>query len=208
MLDTGYPAGFNQEPGPERREDGIPAEPVCAAPPVSPAPRPSPAFTPAGGGVQTSVPVQIGSGEAMTVGRYHFVRPQEKNSRGRTISREHARVARAGDAYTLTDLNSTNGTWLNGERMRPNVPYPLRFGDRVAFSNVECVFSAPERPNVPDAPPPPPDPSEFIFCITCGSCTTKDSLFCPQCGAPLKYPKTQLQPENRPISEENAYPKA
>jgi pSer/pThr/pTyr-binding forkhead associated (FHA) protein len=36
------------------------------------------------------------------------------------ISRQHVRIQRAGTGYLITDLNSTNGTWLNGERLLPN----------------------------------------------------------------------------------------
>ena len=37
----------------------------------------------------------------------------------------HARLARSGDTWTLTDLDSTNGTRLGGERVRKSVPVPL-----------------------------------------------------------------------------------
>lgn len=37
----------------------------------------------------------------------------------------HARLARTGDHWTLTDLDSTNGTRLNGERVTKPVAVPL-----------------------------------------------------------------------------------
>jgi pSer/pThr/pTyr-binding forkhead associated (FHA) protein len=33
------------------------------------------------------------------------------------VSRQHARVVRSGDALVLEDLGSTNGTYLNGQRL-------------------------------------------------------------------------------------------
>ena len=36
----------------------------------------------------------------------------------------HARLARSGDNWVLTDLDSTNGTLLNGERVRGSVTVP------------------------------------------------------------------------------------
>ncbi|MBX3189801.1 MAG: FHA domain-containing protein [Labilithrix sp.] len=33
------------------------------------------------------------------------------------VARRHAIVARAGDAFVVRDLGSTNGTWKNGERV-------------------------------------------------------------------------------------------
>ena len=39
----------------------------------------------------------------------------------RAVSREHVSIARAGQQVTVTDLNSANGTWLNGERLPAGV---------------------------------------------------------------------------------------
>ena len=43
-------------------------------------------------------------------------------------SRRHALITQKGQAYEITDLESTNGTWLNGERLVPNSPYELKNG--------------------------------------------------------------------------------
>jgi diguanylate cyclase (GGDEF)-like protein len=45
------------------------------------------------------------------------------------VSRRHAALARTGDQYQLTDLGSTNGTFLNDERLR--APAPLQDGDSI-----------------------------------------------------------------------------
>ncbi|KIP51405.1 FHA domain-containing protein FhaB/FipA [Leucobacter komagatae] len=37
----------------------------------------------------------------------------------------HARLARTGDTWTLTDLDSTNGTLLNGDKVRTSMTVPL-----------------------------------------------------------------------------------
>jgi hypothetical protein len=67
-----------------------------------------------------------------------------------TVSRMHARLERAGDGWLLTDLGSTNGTRLNGWRIRE--PVPVRAGDRVTFGSAVFVVCADERA----APPGPP----------------------------------------------------
>lgn len=36
----------------------------------------------------------------------------------RTVSRFHAELRHGGDSWTVRDLDSTNGTWLNGARVR------------------------------------------------------------------------------------------
>src|SRR5262245_32294042 len=44
------------------------------------------------------------------------------------VSRKHARIALQGDALTIEDLGSTNGTFVNGEKIKRA---RLKEGDRV-----------------------------------------------------------------------------
>lgn len=48
-------------------------------------------------------------------------------------SRRHLSVTYKEECYFLTDLDSTNGTWLNGERMLANRPYLLKDGDEISL---------------------------------------------------------------------------
>ena len=57
-----------------------------------------------------------------------------------TISRRHARLEFKGKDFYLTDLRSSNGTFLNGNLIFPMEPQKLSFGDHVTFSNVEFIF--------------------------------------------------------------------
>lgn len=50
------------------------------------------------------------------------------------ISRHHCDVLRNGRHYFLTDLSS-NGVFINGERIRPGQPVPLNPGDQIALAN-------------------------------------------------------------------------
>jgi hypothetical protein len=52
----------------------------------------------------------------------------------RTVSRRHAKVDFRDDFWWIEDLNSTNGTWVNGSRLAPGHPHPLKKGDTVALS--------------------------------------------------------------------------
>src|SRR5215472_18606535 len=59
-----------------------------------------------------------------------------------TVSRVHARLDRTHDGWLLTDLGSTNGTRVNGWRLRGGVPvWP---GDLVSFGDAVYVLSAAE----------------------------------------------------------------
>jgi len=57
-------------------------------------------------------------------------------------SREHAHVVRDGRHITIEDKNSTNGTYLNGERIQGKSN--LRDGDRLGVGEVTFVFHDPE----------------------------------------------------------------
>jgi pSer/pThr/pTyr-binding forkhead associated (FHA) protein len=56
-----------------------------------------------------------------------------------SVSRLHAQLERTPDGWLLSDLESTNGTRVNGWRVRGKVP--VRAGDLVSFGNLEVVFS-------------------------------------------------------------------
>ena len=58
------------------------------------------------------------------------------------VSREHARVRREGWHVILEDLDSTNGTFLNGERVLS--PVELRDQDQVMVGDVTLVFHDPD----------------------------------------------------------------
>jgi len=50
------------------------------------------------------------------------------------VSGHHACIVRNGDAYTVEDLGSTNGTFVNGRAVASVAP--LGFGDEVAIGQV------------------------------------------------------------------------
>jgi FHA domain/Domain of unknown function (DUF1707) len=52
-----------------------------------------------------------------------------------TVSRVHATLERTVDGWLLTDLGSTNGTRVNGWRVRG--PVPVRAGDVVSFGDAQ-----------------------------------------------------------------------
>lgn len=52
------------------------------------------------------------------------------------VSRRHALIRRGEDTLTLTDLGSTNGTHLNGQRLIPNQPRVLRDGDEIRMGKL------------------------------------------------------------------------
>ena len=57
----------------------------------------------------------------------------------RGISRIHSRISKEDDCYYLTDLNSTNGTFLNGGRLEVHEKARLRPGDCVGFADIRYI---------------------------------------------------------------------
>lgn len=53
----------------------------------------------------------------------------------RMISRTHCCVDKDGDEYVVMDLGSTNGTFLNGDKLQPNHPKKLKDGDMLRLAN-------------------------------------------------------------------------
>ncbi len=55
-----------------------------------------------------------------------------------SVSRQHARIERAGDAITVEDMGSTNGTFLNGVKL--DAPRVLAVGDVVQFGAAQFRY--------------------------------------------------------------------
>ena len=56
------------------------------------------------------------------------------------ISRFHAKITKEGEEYYLTDLNSTNGTFLNNEALLTYQKKQISIGDELAFANIKYLF--------------------------------------------------------------------
>jgi len=79
------------------------------------------------------------SGETITIGR---AVENDIVITSKRVSRTHAQVQRKGGEVILQDLDSTNGTFLNDERVL--APTPLHDSDRIAVGDVTFVFHDPD----------------------------------------------------------------
>ncbi len=73
------------------------------------------------------------------------------------VSRRHARLRRLDGNLVIEDLGSSNGTFVNGEKI--STPKSLKDGDRISFGTVELVFVA----------PPPEPPADATIAIPPGA---------------------------------------
>lgn len=61
---------------------------------------------------------------------------------GNFVSRRHAFIVRRHGSFIIEDLESTNGTSLNGaQRLVPHAPTPLRHGDKIMFGETKVTFT-------------------------------------------------------------------
>ncbi len=62
----------------------------------------------------------------------------------RMLSREHARIELKGRTLTITDLGSSNGTTVDGERLKPRTLRQINSQSRIAFGGVPVTLSRPD----------------------------------------------------------------
>jgi predicted Zn finger-like uncharacterized protein len=87
--------------------------------------------------------------DRMTIGRKNQAGPKfrpdlEVDTQDKYMSKVHAIFFRKGkEAITVSDLNSTNGTWLNGEKLKPNDEEYLEDGDqlKIGRTDFKIVFT-------------------------------------------------------------------
>ena len=166
-ADAAPQAAPNPQPGPAASAPPVvppSAPPSAPAPPRPPPPAPSPAPSPAGDRLRETVhgppgaPPSRGSSGAtlgnflvragMLKGQRLFVRTPVVNI-GRaeyndlvlpdeSVSTTHAKLQRREGVWVLVDLESTNGTFVDGERVVREAP--LAPGATVRFGDVALVF--------------------------------------------------------------------
>lgn len=96
------------------------------------------------------------AGERTTIGRIEDNNFQIAEP---SVSSRHCEILLHGNDVVVKDLNSTNGTFINGEKITESV---LKPGQTLRLGNIELRLEAPGAPAAPPAPapssPPPPQP--------------------------------------------------
>lgn len=63
------------------------------------------------------------------------------------IGKLHAQIIFRDNSYYIKDLNSRNGTFINGARINSNKEYEIRHNDRVTLANSDYIFIIPQEIN-------------------------------------------------------------
>ncbi len=58
------------------------------------------------------------------------------------VSRKHAVIHHAGAEYSVEDMGSTNGTFINRKRIQPHAPETIKAGDEVRFGKLALSVKA------------------------------------------------------------------
>lgn len=79
------------------------------------------------------------------------------------VSWFHAQICPQEQSYTVVDLESRNGTFVNEQKLPPNTPHRLNVNDTVRFGNTTFSYmtGASARPPTKEGIPPPPAVASF-----------------------------------------------
>lgn len=85
------------------------------------------------------------NGTNYSVNRPEFIIGKERNRvncciNNNAVSRTHAKITNNGGIFFITDLNSSNYTYVNGEQIAPNDPKQLNNGDIIKLADEEFEF--------------------------------------------------------------------
>jgi len=108
-----------------------------------------------------------------------------------TVSRNHALLSIAGDRVTLQDLESSNATFVDGQRLRGETV--LVAGSRLRFGRVRGGLG--RGGIVPGQGP------RDRFCIACGDSVPPGATTCPSCGEPLSPERRMSRSEAVGVSD-------
>ena len=73
---------------------------------------------------------------------FHYTANKLKHRNGEMgmVARRQADFLYDGKRWYLRDNESSNGTFINGERIEPDIKYHLHYGDEVRFAFCEKII--------------------------------------------------------------------
>src|SRR5260221_10309117 len=89
-----------------------------------------------------------------------------------SVSPRPAGIRPEGQGYSITDLDSASGTFLNEERLEPHMPRLLFSGQTIRIGNIHFTYEAMNGPQI--------DPT-----VSAGSRQGSDAAYPPTVAAPL-----------------------
>jgi S1-C subfamily serine protease len=99
-----------------------------------------------GGSQASATLLRLSNNERVRINRPDFTIGKERRKvnyvipDNSAVSRAHARITLRGGQYFITDLNTTNFTFVNDKKIAANVETPLNKGDRIKLADEEFEF--------------------------------------------------------------------
>jgi len=97
--------------------------------------------------VDESLPFELRIDSEFVIGRKTDDSPERMvdlvnyDAFGHGVSRRHAKIRRTQTGYEIIDLESTNGTWINEQRLAPNKPYALTSGSMIRLGRMRMYVT-------------------------------------------------------------------
>ena len=144
MPNTGQPMPNTGQPMPNTGQQVVtPGQPIAdmnsdrtMRPGATPPPPPRQPQAKPGHLVCQNPSIRLGIGDGAIIGRRGSY-AQAFAGQG-YVSGNHARLQyNASGQFEVVDLGSTNGTFVNGQQLAPNIPRVVNVGDIVKFANLE-----------------------------------------------------------------------
>lgn len=110
-------------------------------------------------GSEVPLKIRLEDGESVILGRMVEGETERLadlvpyNAQWLGVSRHHAMISRVKDQYLLKDMGSTNGTWLNDQRLSQLVPQVMNGGDQIRLSQMLLFIYMLEDEETGPAPP-------------------------------------------------------
>ena len=105
-----------------------------------------------------------------------------------SVSFNHAVIRRKGEGWVVTDAQSTNGTYVNQERVAANGEALIKHGDELYLGQVAAIVHTSHCPHCQAAVKP-----QTQFCTQCGQAVAaaapaakRAAVTCPNCKATVK----------------------
>jgi predicted RNA-binding Zn-ribbon protein involved in translation (DUF1610 family) len=84
--------------------------------------------------------VIVGRGEAASDSPYPHLSLQDFDAHSYGVSRQHLKIVRKDGLIYVSDLGSSNGTFLNGRRLIPHANRLMRSGDELLLGNLKLTI--------------------------------------------------------------------
>jgi pSer/pThr/pTyr-binding forkhead associated (FHA) protein len=101
-------------------------------------------------GLPETIPISF-NGQPFMIGRYDTSIGENQcdfvfGKATKAVSRRHASIELFPEGYIIVDLNSRAGTYVNGNRIKPEEQFPIERGDRISFgtAGADYVFETTE----------------------------------------------------------------